>query len=197
MEFSDQLKSTIEDLKIKAEKLRIQLNLGSMEARDEFEHQKKRMQDWIRDNDISVESLKNLSAHQAEELQIKFEELQLQLALGRAESEEMLRDQAKNIHSSIHEMQVKLAQDENYKNLKKESIDALDDINDTFFILKTKFDHEIDEQKEEWDEKKERINKGLDSLIDDAEKLKNKSADKASNFSSEISKAWHHFKKAF
>ncbi|MEN8138930.1 MAG: hypothetical protein ABFR62_10910, partial [Bacteroidota bacterium] len=158
MEFSDQLKSTIEDLKIKAEKLRIQLNLGSMEARDEFEHQKKRMQDWIRDNDISVESLKNLSAHQAEELQIKFEELQLQLALGRAESEEMLRDQAKNIHSSIHEMQVKLAQDENYKNLKKESIDALDDINDTFFILKTKFDHEIDEQKEEWDEKKERIN---------------------------------------
>ncbi|MEN8138728.1 MAG: hypothetical protein ABFR62_09885, partial [Bacteroidota bacterium] len=71
------------------------------------------------------------------------------------------------------------------------------DINDTFFILKTKFDHEIDEQKEEWDEKKERINKGIESMIDDAENLKDQSADKLGHFSSEISKAWGHFKKAF
>jgi len=197
MELNDKVKETINNLKQKAERVRVQLNLGSMEARDEFEIQKKKMQEWLRENDISTESFKNLSSEQLEELKIKYKELREQLALGKAEGEEMLREQSKNIHKTINDIKYKIEKDEQFRNLKKESYEKLDELNDMFFVLNTKFKYDLEDGKDLWEEKKEEINKEFYSWSKELDELKEESTQKIDNFSEEISKAWKYFKKGF
>ncbi|MCK5782351.1 MAG: hypothetical protein KAH10_07150 [Flavobacteriales bacterium] len=197
MELNDQVKEAIENIKVKVDRLRVELNLGSKDARDEFEKQKKNLQSWIAENELDIESLKGLSDEQARELKIKFEELQVQLALGRAESEENLREQSKKINRSIHEIKVKIESDKQYENFKKETHEKLEEFHDTFFVLKNMFEYDIEDGKKMWEEKKEEISKEIDSLSVESEEFINMVSEKFEDFTEEISSAWGSFKKTF
>jgi phage-related minor tail protein len=197
MELNDKLKETFGNLKTRAEKLRVQINLGAKEAQDEFEIQKKNMQEWLDDNKLTSDNFKDMSSAQIEELKIMYEELQVQLALGRAEGEDAIKEQSKNIQKKIHDIKFKIDKDEQYQNLKTESYEKLDELNDMFFIFNKKFQYDLEDGKNLWEEKKNEIYKEIDSWNVELDEIKKESSEKLENFSDEISKAWNHFKKAF
>ena len=197
MDLNDKLKDAFDNLKSKSEKLKDKLNLSAEDARKEFEVQTGNMQQWMDDNDINSEAFKHKSNEAKQELKTMFEELQVQLALGKADSEEAIREHSKKIKDKVHQIKVEIDKDEKFKSVKNNAYEKLNELNDTISILSTKFQFDIEDGKELWEEKKKEINKEIDSWSDEFEELKEKSAEKLEEVSKEVSNIWNKIKKSF
>lgn len=96
--FAIQVKSKVEDLEV-------QLVLGKAEAEDWLEDEKKKFNDFIRRAKSAVEKAENIRKEKKEELITKCEELQVQLALGKAETREAFETQKSKIDVAMKSFQ--------------------------------------------------------------------------------------------
>jgi phage-related protein len=96
--FASQVKSKVEDLEV-------QLVLGKAEADDWLEEEKKKFNDFIRSAKSAVEKAENIRKEKKEELITKCEELQVQLALGKAETREAFETQKSKIDVAMKNFQ--------------------------------------------------------------------------------------------
>jgi phage-related protein len=96
--FASQVKSKVEDLEV-------QLVLGKAEAEDWLEEEKKKFNDFIRSAKSAVEKAENIRKEKKEELITKCEELQVQLALGKAETREAFETQKSKIDVAMKNFQ--------------------------------------------------------------------------------------------
>ena len=197
MDLNDKLNNAFEDLKIKAEKLKDKLDLNTADARKEFDYQAEKMKDWMNENDINSESFKHNNEEAKEKLKILFEELQVQLTLGKAESEDAIREQSKKVKGQIQKIKIEIDKDDQFQKIRKGAYEKLEELNDTISILSMKFEYDIEDGKEMWEEKKKEINKEIDNWNNEFEEIKNKSADKIEEVTEEISKVWSKIKKSF
>jgi hypothetical protein len=85
------------------EEFRVQAALGKAEARDAFEDLKKKLQARIHEVRVQYENLKNRKDFL--EVINAFEHLQVQLALGMAESKESFEDQKKKISAAMSQLE--------------------------------------------------------------------------------------------
>ena len=197
MDLNDKLKGAYEDLKSKAEKLKEKLNLSAEESRKEFDVQIDNMQQWMDDNDINSETFKHKSEEAKVELKTMFEELQLQIALAKADGEDSIKEHSRTINEKIHKIKVEIDKDSRFKEFKKDASSTLAELSDTISILSTKFQYDIEDGKEAWEEKKKEINKEVDNWSDEFKELKDKSSQKIDGISEEASKLWGKIKKSF
>lgn len=197
MDLNDKLKNTFEELKSKAEKLKEKLNMSTQDARREFDIQIDKMQEWIDDNNVNSDGFKHVSDETKKSLTVMFEELQVQLALAKADGEDAIKEHSRKLNHKIHNIKVEIDKDKRYQVLKKDAYSKLEELNDTISILATKFEFDIEDGKELWEEKKIEINKGIDSWSDEFENIKNKSFQKIEEISDEASKIWSKIKKSF
>ncbi len=188
--------------KQKAEELRLQGHLGQKEASDAFEQRKKEMKRWLEERKSDLEELKGSSSEKVEDLKREMEELQVQLALGKAESRDALIEQQKRIETRSNELANKMhhmldeAEDKSL-NWARSSKEKLDQFRMEFDLFRLQFHLGVQEGSELWEENKKAFIEGLAKFKASVENLENKSEDKWDNFKSEISEAWDHFKKAF
>ncbi|MCK5825118.1 MAG: hypothetical protein KAG96_06900 [Ichthyobacteriaceae bacterium] len=185
----------IDDLKARGERLKIKFDLSKIDAENEFEYQKEKMNSWIDENDFSIESIKGTSETQIELIKTKIDELKVQLALGRAESEEALREQAKNLTIKLHEIRVELEKNKKLNNFKDETKDIMDEFNESFIALKANFMKGVDDV--DWDRYKYEAQDKFDKFSKEAEELKGESTEKIEAFKVEVQKAWSNFRKSF
>ncbi len=200
--FKEKTQRKLNAWKASLEHLNVQLHLGAEEAKDEFEKQKKNLAHWI---DITGEKLhetKDISKEKALQLKTAMEELRVQAALGRAETEDALKEQQENLKKGIHNLKYNIA--EVYKTTKEEiddfadkAHDKLDDFHTRFDLFKLHAHLAKMDAGETWAKKKKELSVKLHNLNTKLEESKDTSSDKWDHFSKEIAAAWHHFRIAF
>jgi len=200
--FKDRTMDKLNQWKSQVQQLNVQLHLGTYEALDEFERQKKELHNWLNDNRQKIEKLESETKENYIELRQKMDELKLQTALGRAEAEEAMKEQEHKISLGIHDIKQELSHvyeksDEKSKEVIGELTERMGDYQTRFDLFKVQMNLGKSEAKDFWSNKKKELalklhdlNGKLDSATDTAE-------DKWDDFSKEISESWKHFKKAF
>jgi ElaB/YqjD/DUF883 family membrane-anchored ribosome-binding protein len=90
------------------EELALQFALGKAEAADKFEEIKKDFNTKANNWKKLLEDSETFRKEKASALKAKFEALQVQLALGKAEAKDLFEEQYKKILHAIHEMEAEM-----------------------------------------------------------------------------------------
>jgi F0F1-type ATP synthase membrane subunit b/b' len=181
------------------ENLNLQFQLGKNEMEDEFEKQKHSLKSWV---NSAEEAMKESGKEQIDGIKASFEGLKVQLALGKAETKDELKEQQKNISKELHDLDVKLSS--TYEN----SSDTVDEFYATakhkmshyktqFELFKLQLHLGKKESEENWKDKKSKFSKTLHELKVKVDSQKEEGSKELKHFTAEISNAWDHFKKAF
>ena len=198
----DKTKEKLEQWKSQAEQLNLQMHLGAAEARDEFERQKKELKNWLHETDQEIENLEKEGKHQYIELRRKIDELRVQAALGKAEAEDSLKEQQRNLARGIHGVKHELNQaveksDEIGSEVMEGLEDGIDHFRTRFDLFRLQLNLGASEAKDYWEEKKKTLSGKLHEINNKMEEAADKAEDKWEGFSEEMSHAWKHFRKAF
>ena len=189
----------IDRWKRRADELKLQLHLGSKELQEKFEEQKKDIEKWAQE---TRHKLEDETSVRATDLKVRLEELEVQAALGRAESEDALKEQQKNLSKALEAAreearQVASAAKNNLGEIAEKADARLDTWYTRFDILRLQLKLGAAEASDEWEERKKELNRQIHELeqrISDAGKKSNENWQK---FKFEMGEAWGHMKKAF
>ena len=100
----DNLASFFRNVSSKIEELQVQSSLGKAEAEDKWESIKKEARQGF--EHLKNKTLLAYKDNQAEydKLKAKLEHLEVQMALGKAETKDLLAEQKKNLMQTLHEL---------------------------------------------------------------------------------------------
>lgn len=193
------IEQRLQQLRASAEHLNVQLHLGAAEARDEFEVQKKKLAELV---DTAQEKLKDFEEEKTQKLKTTIDELRVQAALGKAETEDALEEQAKKINKGLHQVKQDLSKtahkaEGKASHLVDETKHQFDDIHTRLDLIRLRTHLGKKEVEQTWDEKKKELSHKLHEFNQKLEKGKDVAEDKWEHFADEISVAWDHLKKAF
>jgi hypothetical protein len=177
------------------EELRVKIALGKAEAKDLFEDTKKKLNQYVHESKVKFNKLKqneNIS-----KIINAFEHLQIQLALGIAESKETFDEQKKNISNAIQKLESSLTIEKSYDELSsllKLEIEKfkikLEILNLQYRLKKVNVEQNFETKKTEFISKIEEIK---NRII----KKENSGKSKWENFQGEIAESFSHLKQAF
>lgn len=194
---TDRIISGLKKAAVELEELHLQAALGKAEARDAYESAKKMFNKYIHEARIRMEGVKGLSKDRSVKLKTAFETLQLQLALGKAETKEIFESQAKKIDKALREIETFIRKnkitDVYYAELQME----IEKFRIKLDILKLQYELKKIGVKEEFEAKKKEF---LNNLSDVRNNLLEKEASAGStweHFRDDISGAYSRLKKAF
>lgn len=183
--------------------LDIHLKMDTDEVVEAFEKQKSSFQSFVSESKDKLEAKINELdlGEKGTELKTKLEELQVQLALGKAETRDAFEEQRKNLTSSLHDAT------KEYDGLKEKAEGQYKELADEFNELTEKFHTKLDvlrvqfalgkaDMQDEMKDKKEEIAQKLAEVRKKSEENKEKAEDKWDDFKGEISEAYGHFKSA-
>lgn len=109
--FGDDVAAFLKNAATKLEELQVQSALGKAELAEKLEDIKKETKDKINHVKWDVNSVVEDGKETYQHLKTKMEHLQLQLALGKAETVEELTEQKKKINAAIHDVKHLLSKD--------------------------------------------------------------------------------------
>lgn len=192
--FTDKVIDRLRKAAAELEELQVQLSLGKAEARDKFEELKKNFSKTIQQ--IATE-LKNAGTEKAVELKSLFDELQVQLSLGRAEAKEVFNEQRKKIENILHQIELKIKGEPTNREVIDKLFDDIRKFRITLEIIaiayelgKYEFGDAYKAHKRDFEQKLDTIKKKVETKTDEIEK-------RAETFKNEITEAYNHLKKAF
>lgn len=185
--------------KATAEELRLQLHLGSKELNDKFEEQKKEILHWSKE---TQKTLENEASSASEEMRAKLEALEVQAALGKAESKEALQEQRKKLASLIKEanetsIQLMGSSEKGIRQFAANADGKFDQWQTRFDLLRLQLSLRAADASDMWNDRKKDITKSIHDLESKLDDLNHESEETWSNFKGEISESWKHLKKAF
>ncbi len=102
--FGDNVVSFFKKASTKMEELQLQTALGKAELNDKFEEIKKETREKYQLIKADIHSTIQKDTEKWNHLKAKFEHLELQFALGKAETKEMLEEQKKNLNEAFREV---------------------------------------------------------------------------------------------
>lgn len=109
--FGDNIISFFKQAAVKLEELQVQSALGKAEFEDKFEEIKKETRDQYHHLKAEVNSTLQKDGEQWNKIKAKFEHLEVQLALGKAETKDMLEEQKKNLSKAFQEVKEMIKND--------------------------------------------------------------------------------------
>lgn len=183
----DQAKEKLQKVKGEIEHMELQLALGKAEAADQFEKKKKELHDVVHAATAKVNKLAAEGKKKAEELKPELEHLQVQLALGKAESLDAYKKYEKEVKTAIHNFveKAKKVYDENahegeekwgnfVADVKVKSTDfhtQLDIFRVQMALGEKEIAQEFEEKKKEFVRDAKIISEKIDKKMDEAEDL--------------------------
>ena len=102
--FGDNIISFLKQATVKLEELQVQSALGKAELEEKFEDIKKESRKQYQHLKSEVNATIQRDSAKWDKVKAKFEHLELQLALGKAETKEMLDEQKKNLSKAFREV---------------------------------------------------------------------------------------------
>ena len=105
----------IEGLKkaaLELEEFQLQFALGKADAKDVYEKVKKEFDGYVRDAKGFFVDAKTMAIEKSLQIKAAFETLQLQLALGKADTEDIFEEQIKRISDALNELEILIRKNE-------------------------------------------------------------------------------------
>jgi hypothetical protein len=182
---------------VEIEEFRVQAALGKAEARDVFEASKKKLNKYVQEAHIRLESAKSTTRKKTDDLRAILETLQVQLALGIADGKEEFEKQRKKIARTLKELETLLEEskitDEYYTVLRMEAKKFKIKLD----IVKLRYELNKLNAKEEFEDRKKEFSKKLAAMKKTLLE-KEKSAEITwEHFSEDVADAYSHLKKTF
>lgn len=191
---SDKIADGLRNALTEMEEFRVQLALGKAEARDLYEESKKKLNRFISEAKVKAADLEKTAGAEFVKLKTAFESLQVQLALGKADTKDAFEEQRKKIVASIAELETAIRSQKVLNEYYTRLLLEMDKFKIKLDILKLRFELKKLDAREEFEARK----KDLQQYISDMQnRLLRQEKGKLEHFQDEISKAYHHFKNAF
>ena len=194
---SDTIIDGVKKAILELEEFRLQAALGKAEAHDAFEGAKKKFNTFVHEAKLKLDNAKDVVKERSVQLKTLLETLQVQLALGKAETKEVFEEQRKKIAHALNELETLIKKnkttDEFYTRLQME----VEKFKIKLDILKLRYDLNKLEARNEFEEKKVDFSQKLSDLKKRLEKKEGEVQDKWEHFRTEITDAYSHLKKAF
>lgn len=179
------------------EEFRLQAALGRAEAKDTYEDVKKKFSAFIHEAKITLDEGRKNAEGNAVQLKAILETLQVQLALGKAETKVAFRDQAKKISSALVVLESFLRKnktaDEYFSRLKMESEKFKIKLN----IVKLQYELNKLKAQDDFEEKKKDFSKKLGEIKKRLVKKEKEAKSRWNHFYDEASETYTLLKKAF
>lgn len=194
---TDKIITGLKKAVVEIEEFRVQAALGKAEARDVFEASKKKLNKYVQEAHVRLESAKSTTRKKSDELRAVLETLQVQLALGIADSKEVFEKQRKKIARSLKELETLLEEnkitDEYYTALRMEAKKFKIKLD----IVKLRYDLNKLNAKEEFEAKKKEFSKKIADLKKSMIEKEKKVETTWEHFSDDVADAYSHLKKTF
>ena len=176
------------------EEFTVQASLGEMEARELFEKNKKKYRKFLFEAILQLEKAKDVTKATVEKIRGAVDELQVQLALGRAESRVLFLEHRKKKRAAGAKAQAGIKKDNVPPQYKEPNNTELQKQKIKLDILKLKYKAKNAFAKQEMKGRKRDFTNRLQLVRD---KFRGRKANRWKVFNDEISEAWVHLKKAF
>lgn len=192
----------MQDAKSIVEGLNVQLHLGKAEAEKAFEEQKANLRDWTVKMSSRVDEAKDLTKEQADRIKASLEGLRLQAALGKAITQDVLKEQQQELKRRMEILRSDL--DLVFETSKEHSDSLLEDISLRLHDYQVRFDiFKIQlhlakvETEQEWEKRRKDASVKLQEFQNELEKRADDASGKFEHFTKEMTHAWKHVRKAF
>lgn len=182
---------------LELEEFQLQLALGKADTKDVYEKVKKDFNGYVHDARLYFESAKDLAKERAIQLKAIFETLQVQLALGKADTKEIFEEQMKKISATLNELEILIRKnetaDEYYTKLQVE----IEKFKIKLEILKLRYKLNKMDAANEFEIKKTEFLKKLSDIKARLDKKEEEVENKWEHFKEEITEAYTNLKKVF
>jgi hypothetical protein len=184
--------------KATAEELRLQLHSGSRDLIDNFETQKRENREWCQH---TMANLEDEASETSLDLQRKLKALEVQAAMGKAETKEAIQVQRKKLSYLVKEAQASInLPGDSKKNVRELAFRAevlFDKWLADFDLLRLQFNWGAAEASDEWNKRKVKLRHSINDRETKSENTNRESEEGWINFKKEISEARAHVKKAY
>jgi len=179
------------------EELRVQIALGKAETKDLYENVKKKFSHSMHEAKIKLNVLQEKASPEILELKRLFETVQVQLALGKAESKEAFEEQRKNIIKSLHTLEAAIRKNESANEYYSQFLEEIEKFKIKIDILKLRFELKKMEAKTDFEIRKTEFLNKLSDLKNRMLAKEEKKNSRWEHFTEEINEAYQHLKNAF
>lgn len=190
-QFIDKVVKALRKAATEMEEFQVKADKGIVEAKDKYEEIKKKFNLFIEDSESKIIAGKE----KIDDINTKFDELRVQLALGKAETIETFMEQKKQLLLTLHELEVKIKTNETLSRMYAFVLIEIEKFKVQLEVLEQKFDKRKEEAKISFEKGKQEFNQFIDRFK--VKYSKKKEETKWEHFQSEISEAFTHFKLAF
>ena len=177
------------------EELRVKIALGKAEAQDLFEDTKKKLNHYVHESKIKFNKLKQ--NENVTKIINAFEHLQIQLALGIAESIETFDEQKKNISNAIQKLENSLKIEKSYDELASLLKLEIEKFKLKLEILNLQYRLKKVNVQQDFETKKSDFLLKINAIKSRIQKKENAGKTRWENFQNEITESFFHLKEAF
>ena len=183
-----------------------QLQLSEEQAIEELEVRKKRLNETLEGFKSEILKAKGLADEKKTEIQARFDELQVQLALGKAEARDVLEAHRKKIQHSVAILEATVDREldtagqsihESLRKAAKEFIRAAIGVEIEMEFLAIQFDVKKQDAKDRFEDQKRALIEQIKRYKQQLEEKKQMARDKAATFENELSNGMSQIKQAF
>lgn len=179
------------------EEFQLQFTLGKAETKDVYEKVKKDFNGYVHEAKLHFNTAKDLVNEKSQQLQAAFETLQVQLALGKADTKDIFDEQIKRISMALNELESTIRKnetaDEYFTKLELE----IEKFKIKLEILKLRYKLNKMDASNEFELKKEEFLKKLSEIKNRFEKREKVAETKWEHLKSDITEAYSAMKKVF
>ena len=194
--FASKIMDGIKKAQQEIEELAVQFSLGKAEAVDKYEEIKKEFSGKAAEWKTKIAAMKTHGEEKITKLRTLFENLELQLALGKADAKDEFEEQRKNILKAIHEVEAEIKSNPEWNERINEFNVEIEKFKLKLEILKLKFELKNFDLKEDINNGISEAEKKIDQVFGKMEEKWDATKEKYSDFGEEISLAYSHLKKA-
>jgi hypothetical protein len=186
----------LRNAQVELEAFRVQLALGTYEAKDKFEEVKSSLRDFSVETEDYLYKAGVLSEDKKVNITKGFETLRLQLALGKAEAKDAFNEQKANIEKQMSHLEDLIAEDDRVADAKERLLAEFEKVKIKMELLQLQYTLGKMEAREELEKRKFDLSDKIDEV---EELLKEKSEEyisKFKNVKSEMKSAYNNFRKS-
>ncbi len=182
---------------VELEEFRVQAALGKAEARDVYEDVKKKFNKFVHEYKQEAGDIEVIAKDKAVKLKTLLETLQVQLALGKAESKQAFEAQRKKIEKALNDLETFLKNNKIANEYYTRLLMEAGKFRIKLEILKLRYELNKLEARIEFKSKQKEYTKKIEDVKKNLIKREKEAEQKVQQFKDEISFAYTHLKKAF
>lgn len=194
---SDKIINGLKKAAVELEEFRLQAALGKAEAHDAYEKAKKMFYKYAQEAKLRIEDIKGEVKEKSSVLKTALETLQVQLALGKADTKEVFEAQEKKIRKALNDIETAIKKNKVSNEYYTKLLMEIEKFRIKLDILKLRYELNRLDAQGEFENKKNDLSKKLSDIKKRLLKKEEEIAGTWENFRDEISDAYSHLKKAF